>query len=73
MAKVTEDECVGCGTCVDTCLVKAIELVDDIANIDKNKCMGCGQCAYHCPTGAMKLIKTDLREVLIPPPKLEIG
>ena len=70
MAKVTEDECVGCGTCVDKCLVKAIELVDDIANVDEKKCMGCGQCAYHCPTGAMKLIKTELRQVLIPPTKL---
>jgi len=71
MAKVTEDECVGCGTCVDKCLVKAIELVDDIANVNKNKCMGCGLCAHHCPTGAMKLNKTELRSVFIPPIKLE--
>lgn len=71
LAKVNKEDCVGCGTCVEKCNIHGIELIDDKSTIDESKCMGCGICVHHCPANAMKLIKTDLRRVFIPPPKLE--
>jgi NAD-dependent dihydropyrimidine dehydrogenase PreA subunit len=71
MAQVNGEECVGCGTCVEKCNLSIIELVDDIAVVEQDKCFGCGACANACPTGAMSLIKTELRRIFTPPPKLE--
>lgn len=71
LAIVNEEDCVGCGTCVEKCNIHAIELIDDKSTIDESKCMGCGICVHHCPASAMQLIKTELRRVFIPPPKLE--
>jgi len=70
MAQVNVDECVGCGNCVEKCNLSIIELVDDIAVVEQDKCIGCGACAYTCPTGAMNLIKTELRRVFTPPPRI---
>lgn len=70
MAQVNVDECVGCGTCVEKCNLSIINLVDDIAVIEQDKCIGCGACAYACPTGAMNLIKTELRRIFTPPPRI---
>jgi len=51
--QVTED-CVGCGTCVDTCFIKAIKIVNGRAIIDPY-CRVCGRCAGACPSNAIKL------------------
>lgn len=67
---LNEEECVGCGTGVDKCNVEAIELINEIAVIDENICIGCGICVHHCPSNAIDLIKTELRRVFVPPPKL---
>jgi ferredoxin len=50
---VTE-QCVGCGTCLDTCFVDAIQLVGDRAMIT-NECRGCGRCVEVCPQGAIDI------------------
>ncbi len=71
LAKVNEEDCVGCGTCVEKCNIHAIELIEDKSTIDESKCMGCGICVHHCTANAMKLIKTELRRVFIPPPRLK--
>ena len=70
MAQVNVDECVGSGTCVEKCNLSIIELVDDIAVVEQDKCIGCGACAYACPAGAMKLIKTELRRIFTPSPRI---
>lgn len=70
MAKLNADECIGCGTCVEKCQMKAISLEDDLAKIDEEKCIGCGVCAHHCPQGAMEIEFTGQREVFIPPPRI---
>jgi ferredoxin len=70
LAKVNEDECIGCGTCVEKCNIEAVEVIDDIAVVDENVCIGCGLCASSCPSGAMTLERTELRQVFVPPRKL---
>lgn len=70
LAKVIEDDCIGCGTCVEKCPMETIELVDATAVINEDKCIGCGVCAHHCPEKAIKLERTGSREVFIPPVRI---
>jgi len=71
IAKVKEDDCVGCGTCVEKCPMETIDLEDAIAIINENKCIGCGVCAHHCPEGAIYLERTGPRNVFVPPHRKE--
>ena len=47
-------ECIGCGTCMQTCFVEAIKIVDGQARIGK-ECRGCGRCVEVCPEHAIKI------------------
>ena len=49
-----DDNCVGCGTCVDVCFVKAIEIIDGKSVISE-ACRGCGRCVLVCPENAITL------------------
>lgn len=55
--RYNEADCVGCGTCVQVCPARAIELVDDLENhkrvlkVDYCSCINCGQCEENCITG----------------------
>lgn len=52
--KVKCKECIGCGTCVGSCPVNAIEFDDEgSAKIDKEKCILCGTCQAVCPVEAI--------------------
>jgi Pyruvate/2-oxoacid:ferredoxin oxidoreductase delta subunit/DNA-binding Lrp family transcriptional regulator len=70
LASIDEDLCTGCGTCVDICYNKAIELnEDDKAERIEEFCAGCGVCAYHCPENAISLIEGQRLVRLLPPKK----
>ncbi|MFX0074617.1 MAG: 4Fe-4S binding protein [Candidatus Hermodarchaeota archaeon] len=71
LAEVIEDDCVGCGTCLDLCPMNTIELNGPIAKVDDSKCIGCGICAHHCPEQAIDLKRIENREVFVPPPKIK--
>ena len=52
---VDESACIGCGNCVDACIVNAVYWDDEI-----NKpmiCIHCGYCAQYCPHGVLTLEK----------------
>ena len=53
-AKITKEECVACGACVDVCPEQAI-IVEDVAVVDEKKCLDCGACVDECPNNAIKL------------------
>lgn len=55
MAVNVSDECIGCGACVDTCPVSALEIVDDKCKCDENACAECGACVDVCPVNALSL------------------
>lgn len=51
---VTEEECIGCGKCLDACIYGGITLEGEIASIN-DQCRGCGRCVEVCPQKAIKL------------------
>ncbi len=53
-ARVDEDKCTGCGSCVEVCPAGAIT-VDRIAAIDAEACLECGACVDECPNEAISL------------------
>ena len=54
---IDEDECTGCGLCVDECEQGCLELNDDdmcvLARPDD--CTSCGNCEEECPSEAIAL------------------
>ncbi|MHA1689052.1 MAG: ATP-binding protein [Promethearchaeota archaeon] len=72
-AEITQELCIGCGTCVEHCHMGVIELNDDNkAEITGDYCIGCGTCAHFCPENAIVLRKLpEMKVVKIPPPRLK--
>lgn len=53
---INEDDCTGCGLCVDTCETESLDLVDDVAAfVNPGSCTGCGDCADECPVEAITM------------------
>ena len=50
-----DDSCIGCGLCVDLCIVKAISLDSLKAEINSMYCCGCRVCEEACPTDSIKV------------------
>lgn len=56
------DDCVGCGACLESCFVGAIQIEDGRAEIG-DECRGCGRCVEVCPEGAITITVPDLADV----------
>ena len=52
MPVILEDQCVGCGICVENCNFDAISLHNGKAEINQDKCEGCAMCIAVCPSKA---------------------
>lgn len=63
--EIMEDECNGCGECVESCQVNAIELDDSIAVLKEKRCIGCAVCASTCPVDAITMNRRH--EETVPP------
>jgi len=56
MAKVDQDVCSGCGTCIEVCPYGAIVKNDKgLAEVIAAACKGCGCCGASCPEGAITM------------------
>jgi NAD-dependent dihydropyrimidine dehydrogenase PreA subunit len=53
MYMVDEEQCNGCGVCVDLCPAEAIRVRNDAAEIDGECCSDCGACFDACLHGAI--------------------
>jgi 2-oxoglutarate ferredoxin oxidoreductase subunit delta len=71
---IDQEECKGCGLCVDSCPPECLELAPELnpygvhpAQYTGEDCNGCGACYYCCPEpGAVTV------ERLIPPAKVAV-
>jgi ferredoxin len=61
---IAGDECVQCETCIDRCMLGALQLdeIEEKVVVNAEKCIGCGVCAIACPTEALKLSRIDRPE-----------
>ena len=57
--KVDQDICVGCGDCLEVCVFKGMEMIDEKARVNQKRCLGCGRCESTCPNGAISIEITD--------------
>ena len=72
---VNDQECKGCGLCVESCPPKCLELAPDLsaygvhpARYKEEGCSGCGICFYCCPEpGAITVFR------LTPPAKAVVA
>ncbi len=63
--KINQEECKGCGLCVDSCPPKCLELRPELnaygvhpASYKGEGCTGCGICFYCCPEpGAITVMR----------------
>ncbi len=61
--RIDEDDCIGCGACLDACAFDAIELHSPAAIIT-GRCKTCGRCVETCPQQAVKMrIATDHSDI----------
>ena len=60
---VDEDECMGCGDCIDRCQVEALSIQDDIVTKNADRCIGCGLCVSVCPTSALRMEPREQRPI----------
>ncbi len=52
------EECVGCGKCVEACMFAGVTLEGDTAVLNE-ECRACGRCAEICPSKALQLSLDD--------------
>jgi heterodisulfide reductase subunit A len=66
IAKVNEDLCTGCKTCLFICPFDAITRDEEkgIAVISEALCTGCGTCAAACPSNAIQQFGFNDAEVM---------
>ncbi|MCP4132887.1 MAG: glycyl-radical enzyme activating protein [bacterium] len=52
-------ECVGCGSCVELCSVKALSPKNPFF-INRDRCSLCFACVYNCPAGALTRVGSEM-------------
>lgn len=52
-----DDSCIGCGLCVDLCMMKSIKLDSLKAQINPLYCCGCLMCVEDCPTNSINILE----------------
>ena len=75
--KIDQDECKGCGLCVESCPPKALFLAPGLnrygvhaAQYKGEACTGCGICFYCCPEpGAITVMRLKAAAATIPTPE----
>lgn len=53
---VRNEDCVGCGACMELCPFDAITLEDGKSVVSWDLCMGCGVCQTSCPNGSAQIV-----------------
>ncbi|MCI8466148.1 MAG: 4Fe-4S binding protein [Lachnospiraceae bacterium] len=62
MIEINREKCIGCGACVEDCLLGNLYLEGETA-VAGGRCIGCGHCVAVCPEGAVSLPAWDMADV----------
>lgn len=62
VATLLPENCLSCGTCADSCHIKAITMAE-MPVINGELCLGCGVCASACPNGAISMQRRSILHV----------
>lgn len=67
IGNVKEENCCGCGACVQICPQKCISFIENdrgflIPKINKEKCINCGLCKKSCPELAKEMNFNEVKE-----------
>lgn len=69
-AKLYEDQCTQCESCISRCPMNAITAGGSGVSINPDRCIGCGLCTSICPSGAI-ILNTKPEDKIKPPPSPE--
>ncbi|MGD9567111.1 MAG: nitroreductase family protein [Sedimentibacter sp.] len=61
---INKETCIGCGLCVKDCTRRAIELINDKADVELSLCNECGHCLAICPNGSVSMPLYDENEIM---------
>jgi len=53
--RISPEDCIGCGDCVERCPMDALGVEGDVVRVDRKRCIGCGVCNSACPVGALTM------------------
>ena len=60
-ARVSQADCVACGSCVKVCPKGAVAVYKGLyAQVDEALCIGCGKCAAECPAAIIEMAEVVL-------------
>jgi nitroreductase/NAD-dependent dihydropyrimidine dehydrogenase PreA subunit len=63
MMRINKQKCIGCGKCIDDCLVNDIIMIKGKAQIKNESCFKCGHCIAICPVDAVSTDEYKMGEV----------
>ena len=68
LAKIREQDCIGCTKCIDACPTDAILGSDKLMHtVISTECIGCKLCVPPCPVDCIELIAVSKSHPRIPP------
>lgn len=59
---IREEDCIGCGVCVKSCPMNALELEDKKVIFEAERCLGCGVCVHKCKQNATYLKHREVEQ-----------
>src|SRR6056297_3252633 len=62
VASIDPDLCTGCGECEHVCRFDAINVYNNVFEVENISCEGCGYCARVCPVDAITNIPQNVGE-----------
>ncbi len=74
-ARVDEELCSACETCIDRCPMDAISMEEtsQAARVNLDLCIGCGVCAVTCDDEAIKTYRKETSRQFVPEPDFMSG